>query len=387
VISRLNVDDVFRVGAFMSLKIISLLGVPVKLHYTLVLGAILISWTLAVGYLPSEYPGLSSTTYWLIGVISAVLLFASVLVHELAHSYIAKKNGLPVKRIVLFIFGGVSEIEEEPKEARVELGMALAGPLTSFLIALALWSLQYIARAFEASVTIYAPLEYGAYINAVLGGFNLIPAFPLDGGRVFRAGIWHWKKDLIKATRIATRIGVFFAYLMIFGGFVLIVGGVFIGGLWLTLIGWFLKSGAESSYRHTIIGEALTGVKIRDIMTREVHTVDPDSSIKEIVEMQFSQYKHTGFPVEKDMRLLGIITIEDVRKIPRDKWQETKVGDAMTACEKLICASPDEPAVDALIKMSKHNIGRLPVQDNGKLVGIITRSDILHAIRIRTELG
>ncbi|MEM3403213.1 MAG: CBS domain-containing protein [Nitrososphaeria archaeon] len=371
----------------MSLKIISLLGIPVKLHYTLVLGAIFISWTLAVGYLPSEYPGLSSMTYWMIGVISAVLLFASVLVHELAHSHIAKKNGLPVKRIVLFIFGGVSEIEEEPKEAHIELRMALAGPLTSFLIALALWSLQYIARAFEASVIIYAPLEYGAYINAVLGGFNLLPAFPLDGGRVFRAGIWYWKKDLIKATRIATKMGVFFAYLMIFGGLVLIIGGIFIGGLWLTLIGWFLKSGAESSYRHTIIGEALAGVKIRDIMTREVHTVDPDYSIKEVVEMRFSQYKHTGFPVEKDMKLLGIITIEDIRKIPREKWQETKVNEAMTACEKLTCASPDEPAVDALIKMSKHNIGRLPVQDNGKLVGIITRSDILHAIRIRTELG
>jgi Zn-dependent protease/predicted transcriptional regulator len=370
----------------MSIRIGRLLGVPLILHYTLILGVLLITWTLTVGYLPSEYPGLTSATYWLIGAIAAIVLFTSVLIHELAHSYIAKKSGLPVRRIVLFIFGGVSEIEEEPKEATLEFKMALAGPLTSFGIALVLWSLQYMLRAFGANVVIIAPLEYGAYINVLLGGFNLVPAFPLDGGRILRAGIWRWKKDLIKATRIATKVGVFFAYLMIFGGFMFLIGGVFISGLWFILIGWFLKSGAESSYRQTIISEALVGVSIRDIMTRNVHTVDPDTSVKDVVETHFLQYKHGGFPVEKDSRLLGLVTLEDIRKSPREKWQETKVGDVMTPCEKLKCASPDELAVDALIKMSKQDIGRLPVQEDGKLVGIVTRSDILHAIRVRTEL-
>jgi len=371
----------------VSLRIGRLLGVPVKLHYTLILGVLLISWTLALGYLPSEYPGLSWTTYWLIGAIGATLLFASVLIHELAHSYVAKKNGLPVRRIVLFIFGGVSEIEEEPREARLEFKMALAGPLTSFAIAAILWLLQHVGRTFGAAVVVIAPLEYGAYINVLLCGFNLIPAFPLDGGRILRAGIWNWKKDLLKATRIATNVGVFFAYLMIFGGFLLIIGGVFIGGLWFILIGWFLKSGAESSYRQTVINEALAGVSIRDIMTRDVHTVDPDASVKDVVETHFMQYKHGGFPVEKDSRLLGLITLQDIRKIPKEKWQETKVGDAMTPCEKLKCASPDELAVDALIKMSKQDVGRLPVQENRKLVGIVTRSDIMHAIRMKAELG
>lgn len=371
----------------MSLRIGKLLGVPIKLHYTLILGVLLIAWTLAVGYLPSEYLGLSSATYWLIGAIGAIVLFASVLVHELAHSYVAKKSGLPVRRIVLFIFGGVSEIEEEPKEAPLEFKMALAGPLTSFVIASALWLLQYMARAFGVGVIIVASLEYGAYINVLLGGFNLIPAFPLDGGRILRAGIWRWKKDRVRATRIATNVGVFFAYLMIFGGFMFVIGGVFIGGLWFILIGWFLKSGAESSYRQTIINETLAGVSIRDIMTRNVHTVDANASAKDVVETHFLQYKHGGFPVEKDSRLLGLITLQDIRKIPREKWQETKVGEIMTPCEKLKCASPDELAVDALMKMSKQDVGRLPVQENGKLVGIVTRSDILHAIRIKTELG
>lgn len=361
------------------------MGVPVKLHFTLILGVLLIAWTLAVGYLPSEYPGLSSTTYWSLGVISAVTLFISVLLHELAHSYVAKKNGLPVRRIVLFIFGGVSEIEEEPKEASLEFKVALVGPLTSFAIALILWFLQYPARVF--GVLAVAPLEYGAYINLLLGGFNLLPAFPLDGGRILRAGIWRWKKNLLQATRIATRVGVFFSYVLIFWGFFFIIGGVFIGGLWFILIGWFLKNGAESSLRQTIISEALTDVLIRDIMTREVHTADPDTSIQDIVETHFTKYKHGGFPVVKDSKLLGLITLEDIKKIPKEKWQETRVSNAITSCEKLKCASPEETAVDALMKMSKYNVGRLLVQEDGKLVGIITRSDIIHAIQIKTELG
>lgn len=380
-------NSVLEEESALSLRIGKLLGVPVKLHYTLILGVLLIAWTLAVGYLPPEYPGLSLATYWFIGVIGAIVLFASVLIHELAHSYVAKKSGLPVRRIVLFIFGGVSEIEEEPREANLEFKTALAGPLTSFGIALVLRSLQYMAHAFGVNVVIIAPLEYGAYINVLLGGFNLIPAFPLDGGRMLRAGIWRWKKDLMRATRIATNVGVFFSYLMIFGGFVLIIGRSFIGGLWFILIGWFLRNGAESSYRKTVISEALADVSIRDLMTRNVHTVDPNTSVKDAVEIHFSQYKHGGFPVEKDSKLLGLITLQDVKKIPREKWQETKVGDAMTTCEKLKCTSPDERAVDALMKMSNLDIGRLPVQENGKLVGIITRSDILHAIRIKTELG
>ncbi|MGQ9680508.1 MAG: CBS domain-containing protein [Candidatus Bathyarchaeia archaeon] len=287
--------------------------------------------------------------------------------------------------IVLFIFGGVSEIEEEPKKASLEFKVALVGPLTSFAIALILWFLQYPAHSF--GVVAVAPLEYGAYINVLLGGFNLLPAFPLDGGRILRAGIWRWKKNLSQATRIATRVGVFFSYVLIFWGLFFIIGGVFISGLWFILIGWFLKNGAESSFRQTIISEALTDVLIRDIMTQEVHTVDPDASIQDIVETHFIKYKHGGFPVVKDSKLLGLIALEDIKKIPREKWQETKVSSVMTSCEKLKCASPEETALDALMKMSKYNVGRIPVQEDGKLVGIITRSDIIHAIQIKTELG
>jgi len=225
----------------LSLKIGKILGIPLKLHYSLILGVLFIVLTLAQGYLPSEYHGLSSEIYWLIGAIGAIVLFASVLIHEIAHSYVAKKSRLPVKHIMLFIFGGVSEIEEEPKEASLEFKMALAGPLVSLFIALVLWSLQYIVRVFEGDVIIVASLEYGAYINMLLGGFNLIPALPLDGGRVLRAGIWRWKKDMTRATRIAADVGVFFANLMLFGGVGLVIIRLFIAGLWFIVIGWFLR--------------------------------------------------------------------------------------------------------------------------------------------------
>jgi Zn-dependent protease len=370
----------------LSVKIGSLFGVPVRLHFTLILAVLLIAWTLAAGFMPAEYPGLSSIQYWVIGIIGAIGLFTSVLIHELAHSYVAKKNGLPVKRIVLFIFGGVSEIEEEPKDPRLEFKMAVVGPASSLAIGVVLFLAWYLLNTFGLSPLIIAPMEYIGEINLLLGGFNLLPAFPIDGGRVLRAVLWKRKNDFIGATKTATRVGIAFSYLFMFGGLALIFFGPLINGLWFVLIGWFLKNGAESSLNQTVVSEALAGVSIRDIMTRNVHTVDPDTSVKDVMETHFLQYKHGGFPVEKDSKLLGLITLEDIRKSPREKWQETKVGDVMTSCEKLKCASPDELAVDALMKMSKQDIGRLPVQEDGKLVGIVTRSDILHAIRVRTEL-
>ncbi len=370
----------------MSVKVGSLLGIPVKLHYTLVLAVLLIAWTLAVGFMPFEYPGLSSIEYWVIGIIGAFGLFTSVLIHELAHSYVAEKNGLPVRRIVLFIFGGVSEIEEEAKNPRLEFKIAVVGPASSILIGIVLGLTWYMVVGLGLSPLIVASLEYCSYINLLLGGFNLLPAFPLDGGRVLRAALWKWKNDFMRATKTATNVGVAFSYFFMLGGFAIIFFDSLISGLWFILIGWFLKNGSESSLKQTMVSEALAGVAVSDIMTREVHTVDPDTLLKDLVEDYFSKYKHGGFPVTENSTLLGLVTIEDLRKIPKEKWRETKTADIMTSCEKLICLKPDEMALDAFISMSKQAVGRMPVQANGKLVGIVTRSDILHSIKIRTEL-
>jgi len=369
----------------------SLLGVPVRLHYTLVIAFILIAWTLAESLMPLQYPsdrfGLSQVDYWVIGVVGAVALFVSVLIHELAHSYVAKKSGLPVKRIVLFIFGGVSEIEEEPRDPGLEFRIAVVGPASSIVIGVALWLTLYLLSGFDLSPLILAPLEYVGYINLLLGVFNLMPAFPLDGGRVLRAALWALKKDLLRATKTATRVGIAFSYLFMLGGLATIFLDSLISGLWLMLIGWFLKNRAESSLNQTIVSEALAGVAVHDIMTREVHTVEPDVTLETLVADYFSRHKHGGFPVTKNSTLLGLVTIEDVRKVPKSRWSETRVADVMTRCEKLVCLRQDDKVLDAFIRMSKQRVGRLPVQEDGRLVGIVTRSDILHTIKVRTELA
>ncbi|MEM3438005.1 MAG: CBS domain-containing protein, partial [Nitrososphaerales archaeon] len=231
------------------------------------------------------------------------------------------------------------------------------------------------------------PLNYGWLINALLGAFNLIPAFPMDGGRILRAAIWKLKKDLIVATRIASNAGGAIAYLFIFFGLFLILFGGLILGFWFILIGWFIKSGAEASLNQTIISQALSDVKISDIMTKEVHVISPNEFIFDAVEKYFYKYKHGGFPVVEDGNLLGMITIQDIRKSNKERWKELQVKDIMTSSEKLIKSQPEEPVASAFLKLSKYNIGRLPVVKDGKLVGIITRSDIMRTIRIKTELA
>jgi Zn-dependent protease/predicted transcriptional regulator len=371
----------------MSIGMARILGIPIKIHYTLILAFILIAGTLAVGFMPNEYPGLSGAIYLLMGVLGAITLFASVLIHEIAHSYIAIRNGLKVERIVLFIFGGVSEMTEEPKDPKVEFRLALAGPLTSFALAIILWILWQFILIIRGSVILAAAFEYGGFINILLGIFNLIPAFPMDGGRVLRATIWSRNNNLFKATRTASRVGTAFAYLFMGTGLFSIFWGDLISGLWFVFIGWFLKNAAESSLVQTTISEALEAISIRDLMTTTVHTVSPDLSLKNAVQDYFLVYKHGGFPVVEEDRILGIITLGDIKSVSKDSWEEIRCRDVMTPVERLISVTPQQSASEALLLMSKHNVGRLLVLEDGKLAGIISRSDLLKTIQIKTELA
>lgn len=370
----------------MSLRVGKIIGVEIKLHYTWFVIFTLVTWTLAQGYMPQQYPGLPSALYWVIGAVAALLLFASVLFHELCHSYVAKRQGLPVPAITLFLFGGVSQIAEEPQNPNLEFRIALVGPLSSFALAALLGAAWYWAVALNLSSVIAAPLQYGALINILLGAFNLIPAFPLDGGRLFRAKVWKWKNDLVAATRLSTKVAEGFAYALMFTGFLVILFGVWIGGLWLIFIGWFLRNGAEASLKQTIVSQALADVAVGNVMTQQVVAVKPHLPVAEVVDGYFYRYKHGGFPVVQDGRFGGVITVHDVQKIPREKWRSTLVRDAMTPAEKIISARPEEPAVEAMIKLSRHDVGRLPVLKEGRIVGIITRSDLMRVIKTRTEL-
>ncbi len=369
----------------MSLNIGKIFGVKIKIHYTWLIIFFLITWSLANGYVPLQFPGLSEVTYWIIGIISAISLFISVLVHELAHSYVALKQGIAVPNITLFFFGGVSQIAEEPKSPNQEAKMAAVGPLSSFAISALFVLLWFIAVRLDLGPFIIAPFSYIALINALLGGFNFLPAFPLDGGRVLRAVLWKWKNNLLTATKASIKISEAIAYIMIGTGFFMTVVYSMFTGLWIVFIGWFLKSGSEASLKQTIISQALSDVKVKEIMNSQVVSISPALTIADAVEQYFSNYTHRGFPVTKDGMVQGIITFEDLKNFMKDESQSTLVGDVMTPKEKMIVVSPDEPAVEAILKFSKNNIGRLPVLKGDKLVGIITRSDLMKAIRTRIQ--
>jgi Zn-dependent protease/CBS domain-containing protein len=370
----------------LSIRLGKIMGIPIRIHYTLWFVFILIVWSLAVGYMPHQYPGLGSVTYWAIGIASAIILFASILIHELSHSYIAKKNGLPIARITLFFFGGVSEITEEPQDPSLEVRMAAAGPLMSFLNAGVLGALWYLCESIRAPIPIVATLGYAALINAVLGAFNLVPAFPLDGGRVFRGSIWKHSNNLVAATKTATRVSEGISLLMMFGGFVFIIFGNFIDGIWFIVLGWLIKSGAETSLRQTLVGQSLAGVTVADIMTRDVLTVPPNITVQQLVSDYFLVHRHGGYPVVKDGEVVGLVTLQSVRAIPQEKRDLETVQQAMVPSERTLTVKPSANALDAMQKMASNKVGRVLVVDQGRLLGVVTREDVMRTIQTRQEL-
>ena len=370
----------------MSVNLGKIMGIPIRIHYTLWFVFVLIAWSLAVGYMPHEYPGLGAVTYWAIGIASAIILFLSILVHELSHSYIAKKNGLPIARITLFFFGGVSEITEEPQDPGLEVRMAAAGPLMSFMIAGVMGTLWYLGEAFKAPVPIIATLGYAALINALLGTFNLVPAFPLDGGRVLRGSLWKHSNSLVRATRTATRITEGFSLLMMLGGLVLIILGDFIDGLWTVVLGWLIRTGAETSLRQTLVGDALAGVSVADIMEKNVLTVSPEITVQQLVSDYFLAYHHDVYPVVRDGQLLGLVTLQCVRNVPKEKREDETVQEAMIPFEQAVVVKPSMKALDAMQNMTRHAVGSALVVDDDKLVGLVTSGDLVKTIRTREGL-
>jgi Zn-dependent protease/predicted transcriptional regulator len=371
----------------VSISLGRIMGIPIRIHYTLWFVFILIAWTLASDYMPQQYPGLSRLTYWAIGIASAIILFASILIHELSHSYVAKKNGLPIARITLFFFGGVSELTQEPRDAALEVRMAAAGPLMSYLIAGVLAVSWYVGKLAGAPVALTATLGYAALINTVLGTFNLLPAFPLDGGRVFRGSVWKRSKNLVGATRTATRVSEAFSLLMMLGGIFLIIRGDFVDGLWVIVLGWFIRSGAETSLRQTLVGEVLTGVTVADVMTSNVLTVPPDITVQQVISDYFLIHHHAGYPVVKNGQVLGVVTLQGVRAIPKEKREYTTVQEAMIPSERGVTVDPSTGALDAMSKMASNNMSSILVVDQGRLAGVVAREDVVRAIQTRQELG
>jgi Zn-dependent protease/CBS domain-containing protein len=371
-------------------KIATVGGIDIKANWSWLLVLLLITYLLAVGRFPVAMPGDSQLTYWVLGAITAILFFASVLLHELSHSFVARSRGHKVHDITLFIFGGVSSIEGEPKTARDEFLIAVVGPFTSLVLSGLFYGLERLVSPSMGHAGSGAAnvLDAIGQINLMLGLFNMIPGFPLDGGRVLRSIIWGINHNFQSATRIAGLIGELVAYGFIFLGLyqTFFVGDL--GGLWLSFIGWFLLNAAQQSVASVVMRQALQGVKVGQVMEPPPPVSAPQMTIAHLLTQFILPYNLRAVPVAQDGRLLGIVTLGDIKDVPQDQWGTVTVGDVMTGLDKLSIVSPSDSLDKAMELLSAADFDQLPVVDpsTGRLAGMLTRAHLLRSLQIRDEL-
>jgi len=367
-------------------KLFKLFGFEVGIDLSWIIIAILIAWSLSTGFFPFRIKNLSTQTYWVMGIIGAVGLFFSIIAHEFCHSLVARRSGMPMKGITLFIFGGVAEMGDEPPSAKAEFLIAVVGPLSSIAIAAIFYGIYRVGIAGDWSPAINGVVAYLAMINGLLAVFNLVPAFPLDGGRILRSVLWGWKKNLRWATRISSAIGGGFGIFLILLGFIRILGGNFIGGMWLGLIGLFIHSAAKMSYQQLIARKALEGEPLKRFMETDPVTVPDSLTVEQLVEDYIYRYHFKLFPVVNSNTLLGCISTKQVKEIPREQWGKKTVGEVADKCSAANTIEPDADAVKALSAMRRNNTSRMMVVENERLVGIIALKDMLEFLSLKVEL-
>jgi Zn-dependent protease/CBS domain-containing protein len=365
-------------------KLFRIAGITIGIHYTWIFAVIFFSWTLAMVYFPSAYPAWSTAIYWITGVAGALLIFVSVLLHEIAHSLVANARGIPVHSITLFILGGASNLEEEPQKPAAEFAMAIVGPLTSLALAAIFWGLSFLPT--DKTTPLAAILSYMAIINMYLGVFNLLPGFPMDGGRVLRSIIWGATGSLTRATNIAGIVGQFFGWAFIGLGVFFMISVSLFNGLWIAFIGWFLNSSADASRKEVALRERLGHIKVRELMNPNVPTIQPETTVQEMVTNIFRKQHGRAVPVCQDGRLIGIATITDVKKLSQDKWATTPVEKIMTR-DPLYTVFPEDNLNKALTLIAKNDINQVLIDDQGKCAGLLSRADIIRLIQMNSELG
>jgi Zn-dependent protease/CBS domain-containing protein len=366
-----------------------LFGIEIFISYSWFFIFALVTVALAFGFFPMQFPQHTTAVNIGIGMFASAVFFGSLLFHELSHSFVANRNQIPIRKITLFIFGGMSQMTKEPDDPAAELKMAIAGPLSSFFLAVLFFGVFQGMLALGVSSILYAAFAWLAQINLLLAVFNLVPGFPLDGGRVLRATVWHFTKSIEQATNVASKAGQGFAFLLIGFGLLLFLGGQ-LGGIWLVLIGWFLNQSAVGSFRQVMLQRALQRVNVEEIMTPEpkVEKVGRETTLDELVNHYFLRYRFGRFPVTANGSLLGVVTLHDVKEVPREQWSTVTAGQIVEKIEESMFVKPQDPAVKALMKMADEDVGHLLVMDEqGKLDGIITRTDILRLVRVKDELG
>jgi Zn-dependent protease len=359
-----------------------LAGIDILVHWSWVVIFGLLTWSLAEGLFLHDYPNWTRAEAWFAGAITSLVLFGSILLHELSHSLVARRQGMSVRSITLFIFGGVSSIGEEPRRPGQEFVMAAVGPLTSFALA----GLFGIGAAFLRG-GVGTATQYLAFINVLLGAFNLLPGFPLDGGRVLRSIAWARSGNILSATRLASLGGKGTAILLMAGGAVAFLLGSLIAGVWFVVIGWFLLSQADISYKQMLARNTLEGVRVQAALSRDFHPVRPELSLTAVLSDYVLTYHQRCYPVMSDGRLVGVVCLPDLKRFPREEWHERMVSEAMTPAERLVSVGPSDDLTRAAQLMAETDLNQLPVMEDGRFMGFVTRSDILQLIRLGGDLG
>ena len=369
-----------------NVRLFRLWGIPVELNVSWVLVLAFMTWTFATNYYPFYFPEtFSSPELWILGLVTAILLFVSILLHEFSHSIVAVRSGIPIRKITLFMFGGVASMERDVEKPLDELKTAAAGPAMTVLLAGLFFVLS---RVLTRSAIPYALAYSLMRINMVVLVFNLIPGFPLDGGRILRAGLWYRSGNFIKATRIASGVGKVFAVLLVMLGFLYVFLGTFVGGLWMVFIGFFLHQAAQSGYMTAAIRESIAHLKVSDIMRTGVVTVEAGTSLRELVDEYFLRYHFNAYPVVYGGALIGIVTLADIKRIERERWTDVTVEQVMRDYVVRFALRPYDPAERVVDLIMRKRAGRLLVIDEaGAVVGMVTRGDLMEALKLVTTLG
>jgi Zn-dependent protease/CBS domain-containing protein len=368
-----------------AMRVGSLFGIPFYVHYTWVFIFALITVNLTIIYgSRSYYPDWNGFERWAMAALTSLLFFVSVLIHELSHSLVAMSKGIPVRRITLFVFGGVSEISREAERPSVEAAIAIVGPLTSLVLG-GFFFMLFLTMG-RAEEHVEGVTFWLGYVNLALAVFNMLPGFPMDGGRVFRATIWAVTHNYQRATRIASITGRLIGVgVMVLGSIELLITRT-MAGLWLVLIGWFIQNAASIGYRQMQLREALNGVKASDVMTKDYAIAPSHLTIQMLVEHQILPGGQRTFVVLEHNVIAGLVNLRGIQRIPRERWGEATVAEAMTPTVKLVVVEPDRPAVEVLTAMTEYDVNQVPVIERGQVLGLVNRERMLKLLRLRIDL-
>lgn len=374
----MEMDSAFQIGTVR--------GIPIRLHWSLFIIFFLLAWSLALGYTPELYPDINTGVAWLLGAATAAVFLLSILLHELGHALVGQREGVRTRRITLFIFGGIAELEEEPKTGRSEFRIAIAGPVVSLSLAVIFFVVSVVMDTLDLRA-LQAAFAYLSITNLLLGIFNLIPGFPLDGGRVLRALVWQRTGDRRRADRVAVNSGQIVGFIFFAIATFLILTGYFLNGLWIGAIGWFIQSAAMQTQAQSTVQNMLEGVRVGQVMSTQIDTISSRMMVRQLIEEYvLGQGKRFFVVSDGEGPPRGIVTLSNLSQVPRDRWDWTPALQVMVPWRQVVTVTPDTQLLDALQRLSELNLNQVPVVQGDQIVGVLSREMIIRYIQLRAQL-